>query len=104
MSELLLESEVAAWLKRGRRFVRRLRQEGELQWIPGAGRAPILITKESVNQYIERRVQCQEKHYHQGSSRSAALGTSSSRAMAGRSEIAFGQKIYKSRSKGSKAG
>ena len=55
--ELLSEAEVAAMLRRSRRYVRQLRQAGELRWLPGAGRAPILIDKASVLAYVERTLQ-----------------------------------------------
>jgi len=102
--DLLLESEVAALLHRSRRFVRELRQAGELQWLPGAGRAPILITRESVHQYIERKTQCHANNSHRASSRPTASGTSPTRTVAARKEQAFGQKIYKSRKTGFRAG
>jgi len=57
MADLLLEAEVAAMLHRSRQFVRKLRQAGELRWLPGAGRAPILIDKQSVLDYLDRQMQ-----------------------------------------------
>ena len=102
--DLLLESEAAALLHRSRRFVRGLRQAGELQWLPGAGRAPILITRESLNQYIERNVQCHANNSHRASSKPTVSGTSLTRTVAARKEQAFGQKIYKSRKTGFKVG
>lgn len=55
---LLTEAEAAALLRRSRRFVRQLRQAGEVRWVPGAGRAPLLICKASLDAYIERTLQC----------------------------------------------
>lgn len=104
MTELMLEVDVAALLHRSRRFVRELRQAGELQWIPGAGRAPILITRQSVEEYIRRKIQCQESNYRHASRRSTASGTSFTRMRAARNDQAFGQVIYKSRKIGFRVG
>jgi hypothetical protein len=104
MTELLLESEVASLLHRSRRFVRQLRQTGELQWIPGAGRAPLLIPKQSVDNYIERTLRWHANNFHPGSSKTTAPGTSRSRTMGAASEQAFGRAIFKSRKLGFKVG
>lgn len=104
MCELMLESDVAALLHRSRRFVRELRQAGELRWLPGAGRAPILITRESVNQYIKRKTQCHASNSHRDLSSPTMSGMSPTRTLAARKEQAFGQKIYKSRRQGFRAG
>ena len=102
--DLLLESEVAALLRRSRRYVRQLRQAGQLHWLPGAGRAPILISKQSVQAYLERTMTWQEKLSLQDSSNPAAFGTSSTRTQAAHKEQVFGQKIYKSRKSGFRVG
>ena len=102
--DLLLETEVADMLHRSRGFVRKLRQSGELQWIPGAGRAPLLISRESVQQYIERTLRWHAKRSHQDSSKTLASGTSRSQMEVARKERAFGQQIYKSRKRGFRAG
>ena len=100
----MLEADVAALLHRSRRFVRELRQAGELQWIPGAGRAPILITRQSVEEYIRRKIQWQESNYRRDSKKSMAPGTSFTRTRVARSEQAFGRAIYKSRKIGFRVG
>jgi Helix-turn-helix domain len=104
MTELMLEQDVAELLHRSRRFVRQLRLNGELSWLPGAGRAPLLITKKSVEEYIERKTSWQEKHYPHDSKRTTEIGTSFIHKEAAHREIAFGQEIYKSRKRGFKVG
>jgi MarR-like DNA-binding transcriptional regulator SgrR of sgrS sRNA len=105
MPDLLTEAEAAALLRRSRRHVRQLRQAGELQWLPGAGRAPLLITRESLNQYIERALQWHASNSRLGSSKAlATTGTSPSPMVAALSEQAFGRQIFKSRKRGFRAG
>lgn len=104
MMELMLEADVAKLLHRSRRFVRQLRLNGELKWIPGGGRAPVLITKISVEQYIERETSWQEKHCRQDSKKSKACGTSTTTKAVDHNETAYGQMIYKSRKRGFKVG
>ena len=100
---LLTEAEAAALLRRSRRFVRQLRQAGEVRWVPGAGRAPLLICKASLDAYIERTLQCHASNSRRGWSNRAASGTSPT-TTAALKEQAFGQKIYKSRRLGFMAG
>lgn len=104
MTDLLLESEVAAMLHRSRRFVRQLRQTGELQFIPGAGRAPLLIPKQSVENYIERTLRWHANNSHHGSSKPTVSGTSPSRKAGAASEQAYGRAIFKSRKLGFRVG
>jgi hypothetical protein len=102
--ELLLESEVAALLHRSRRFVRQLRQSGELKWLPGAGRAPLLITKDSVDEYITKEISWHASNYLRASSKAVASGTSRSRTKDARKEQVLGRQIYKSRKSGFRVG
>lgn len=49
----LTQEEVATLLRKSVKTVARLRQSGELAWLPGS---PILITETEVSAYLDRRI------------------------------------------------
>lgn len=100
MTELLPEAEVAALLHRSRRFVRQLRQAGELRWLPGAGRAPVLIDKASVDAYLERTMQW--KDAPSVALRATRTSARSSPEAAKRRELAIGQMLFRKKAATSK--
>ena len=54
----LTQEEVATLLRKSVKTVARLRQSGELAWLPGS---PILVAETEVSAYLERRIVRQEQ-------------------------------------------
>ncbi len=100
MTDLLLESEVAAMLHRSRRFVRQLRQAGELRWLAGSGRAPVLIDRASVTAYLERTMQWRDTPTV--ALRTTRTAAKSSPEAAKRRELAIGQMLFRKKAVTSK--
>lgn len=89
-------------LHRSRQYVRKLRQAGELRWLPGAGRAPILIDKQSVLDYLERTMQWAAAP--QPALRATRRQGRSSPEAAARREKALGQLLYRNKAVMAKRG
>ena len=103
MSSLISEEEAAALIGRSRRYVYELRKKGQLQYIPGAGRAKVMIDRASLEMWIKENT-CQEKNYPQESSSRTATTTSRLAKMAEAKEQAYGQLIFYKRKAVSRAG
>ena len=101
--KLISEEEAAARIGRSRRYVYELRKRGQLEFIPGQGRARTMIVEASLDKWIKENT-WQEKNSPRASKNSTALGMSYSAKVAAAKERAFGQLIFQSRKAVSKGG
>jgi hypothetical protein len=100
---LISEQEAADRIGRSRRFVYELRRNGQLEYIPAAGRAKVMIVESSLDLWIKENT-WQRNNSPRASKKSTETGMSFSRKVAEARERAFGQMIFQSRKAVSKGG
>lgn len=101
--KLINEEEAAARIGRSRRYVYELRKRGQLEYIPGIGRARTMIVEASLDKWIKENT-WQEKNSPRALKNSTAFGMSYSAKVAAAKERAYGQLIFQSRKAVSKGG